>query len=397
LNLNILKKNKLKSMSSKKVIFVLAGLILIAVLAAPKLMPAAEESQTIQRQEEKVTKGDIIVDMESDGVIKFSKVNLRFAIRGTIAEILANEGDKVNKGDIIARLEDEQYLDEYRLALAKLNDARDQELTNLLNDELKLEKTKTELEKLKDEYMEMEAIPDAYSTHEIKMKKSELDNKELEYENAVKTHQILVNNYENNEEDQNEVAVNIAKENLEDTILYAPVSGVLIHWDKKEGESVAEDQDIAVVHENNLVQAVTNVIEYDIGSIKLGQKVYISVEAIPDSVFIGEVSHIDVLPTKDSSGLVCYAVEIDVKNPGEELKDGMSCTASFVIKEVKNVLKVPYKAVKIVNGKQMVTVVDKNGEMVEKEIKTGFTDGSTVEVIEGLKVNDTVIVYSKSR
>lgn len=302
------------------------------------------------------------------------------------------EGDEVKKGDVIARLDDRDYQDQYQLALARLQDSQEQDLTSLLDAELKLKTAEAELEKLRDEYTEMEAIPDAYSASELKMKKLELANKEREYENLQKKYELQKARGLN----QNELEVKMAKENLEDTILYAPVSGYVLALANKVGESVTDEQDFATIHENNTINAVTKVIEYDIGQIKVGQKVYVTVEAIPEKKFTGEVRKINALPSQDSSGLVNYSVEINIKDPGPELKDGMTCSVSFVIKEVQDCLIVPYNAVKIVNGKQVVTVVDEKGQRVEREIKTGFTDGTSVEVLEGLRVNETV-VYQRSR
>lgn len=345
----------------------------------------------IQFEQTQVKRDDIIVGLDSDGNIDFSKVNLRFGVKGTIAEILVVEGAEVKKGDVIAKLDDRDYQDQYQLAQAKLQEAQDQDITSLLDSELKIKSTEADLEKLRDEYKEMEAIPDAYSANELKMKKLALDNKEIEYKNLQKKYELDKSQGLN----QDELQVKMAKENLEDTILYAPVSGFVLGLANKVGESLTDEQDFATIHENNTIKAVTKVIEYDIGRIKAGQKVYVTVEAIPDKKFTGEVSKINALPTEDSSGLINYSVEITIKDPGSELKDGMTCAVSFVIKEVKDCLIVPYKAVKIVNGKQVVTVVDEKGQQVERQIKTGFTDGTSVEVLEGLKGNETVI-YAKT-
>ena len=352
----------------------------------------------IQYEKSSITRGDIVVGLDSDGTIEFSKVNLRFGVKGAIAEILVDRGDQVEKGDIIAKLDDRDYQDQYQLALVRLKDAEEQELTNLLDDELKIGKLKSELENTKTTYQEMVEIPDAYSANDIKLKKQELDNKEIEYQNALKKHDILVTNFNNKgtQLNQNELTAKMAEEDLEDTILYAPVAGTILDLTKKAGESVSDEQDLVVLHENNDVKAITKVIEYDIGGIKLGQKVNVTVEALPDQTFVGEVSNIDSLPTSDNSGLVSYNVEINIINPDEGIKDGMTSTLTFILKEVQDCLIVPYKAVKIVNRKQMVTVIDEKGEEVEREIKTGFTDGTSVEVLEGLEQNETV-VYAKSR
>jgi len=351
-----------------------------------------DASSEIQYEQVQVKRDDIIVGFDSDGTIEFSKVNLRFGVKGTISEILVDEGDEVKKGAVIAKLDNSDYQDQYQLALAKLDDAREQQQTSLLDYELKLKSMESELQKLKDEYAEMETIPEAYPANEIKLKKMELDNKELEYRNLIKKYTIE----KNQDFKQDELQVKMAKENLEDTILYAPVSGVVLGLSKKAGESITDEQDFATIHENNTINAITNVIEYDIGQIKTGQKVYVTVEALPDKKFEGEVSKISLLPISDSSGLVNYSVEVKIKDPGPELKDGMTCMVSFIRKEVKNSLIVPYKAVKIINGKQYVTVIDNNGQKSEKQIKAGFTDGTSVEVLEGLKANETV-VYPKSR
>lgn len=135
-------------------------------------------------------------------------------------------------------------------------------------------------------------------------------------------------------------------------------------------------------------------IEYDISQIEVGQKVYVTVEALPDQKFVGRVSKINFLASDDSSGLVNYSVVVDIENPSPELKDGMTCVITFVRKEVQNCLIVPYEAVKMVNGKQVVLVVDENGQMSEREIKTGFTDGNSVEVLEGLKEGE-IVAYPK--
>ncbi|KJS85495.1 MAG: RND transporter [Peptococcaceae bacterium BICA1-8] len=387
-----------KIVTKKKSIILLILIALVFITGFWFTKSNETETEEIQYEQVRISRGDIVVGLDSDGVVEFSKVNLRFGVKGAIAEILVNRGDQVEKGNIIAKLDDRDYQDQYQLALAKLKDAEEQELTNLLDDELKIGKLKAELENTKTTYQEMVEIPDAYSTNDIKLKKQDLDNKEIEYQNALKKHDILVTNFNNRgtQLNQNELAAKMAEEDLEDTILYAPVAGTILDLTKKAGESVSDEQDLVVLHENNDVKAITKVIEYDIGGIKLGQKVNVTVEALPDQTFVGEVSNIDALPTSDNSGLVSYNVEINIINPDEGIKDGMTSTLTFILKEVRDCLIVPYKAVKIVNRKQLVTVIDENGAEVEREIKTGFTDGISVEVLEGLEQNET-IVYARGR
>ena len=378
----------------KRTIWFVAILVIIAAAGTGYWLKNKNTavSTEVQYDQAQVTRNDIVVGFDSDGTIDYSKVNLRFGVKGTISEIMVNEGDTVKKGEVIAKLSANDYQDQYQLALAKLKDAQEQQQTSLLDDALNLKNTESALQSLKDEYQEMEAIPDAYAANDIKQKKMDLDNKETEYQNMLKQYNLN----KNKELQQDELAVKMAKQDLENTILYAPVSGVVLGLAAKVGESLADDQDFAIVHENNTVKAVTNVIEYDVGQIKVGQKDYVTAEALPDQKFAGAVSKVDSLPAEDSTGLVNYSVEVTLKDPSPELKDGMTCSVSFVLKEVNNCLIVPYKSIKMVNGKQVVTGVDRTGQKVDKQIKAGFTDGNEVEVLDGLNVGETV-VYPRSR
>jgi len=378
-------------LKGNKRLWALVIVIVLAVISTTLWLLQQNKSgkETVQYEQTRVKRGDILVGFDSDGSIEFSKVNLRFNVSGTISEILVTEEDKVKKGDPIAKLDSQDYQNQYQLALANLQNAQEQKTKSLLEYELKIKNLENELQQLKDEYQEMEALPEAYSANEIKMKKAEIETKELEYQKLLKEYEML----KNQELSEYELQVKMARDNLENTILYAPVSGVVLDLSKKVGERITEDQDFATIHENNRVQATTDVIEYDISQIEVGQKVYVTVEALPDQKFVGKVSKINFLPTV-ASDLVSYTVEVDIENPSPELKDGMTCVITFVRKEVQNCLIVPYEAVKMVNGKQVVLVVDENGQMSEREIKTGFTDGNSVEVLEGLKEGE-IVAYPK--
>jgi macrolide-specific efflux system membrane fusion protein len=259
----------LVNLKNKKIIAIIIVFIVLAAGAGLWFQKKGDStSAEIQYEQVQVKRDDIVVGFDSDGTIDFAKVNLRFGVKGTIAEILVAEGDEVKKGDVIAKLDDRDYQDQYQLALAKLQEAREQEITSLLDTELKLKTTAAELEQLKDEYMEMEAIPDAYSASELKMKKLELDNKDTEYQNLQQKYELQ----KAQGLKQNELEVKMAKEDLEDTILYAPVSGIVLDLANKVGESVTDEQDFATIHENNAINAVTQVIEYDIGQLKWDKK-----------------------------------------------------------------------------------------------------------------------------
>ena len=72
----------------------------------------------------------------------------------------------------------------------------------------------------------------------------------------------------------------------------------------------------------------------------------------------------------------------------------MTCDVTFITKETKEVLYVANRAVYREGTKSYVKMKQEDGTIVEREIVTGFSDGVSVEVIEGLSEGDVVLIES---
>ena len=70
----------------------------------------------------------------------------------------------------------------------------------------------------------------------------------------------------------------------------------------------------------------------------------------------------------------------------------MVANATIVTKQKKDVLILSNKAIKLVDGKQVVKVKDEKGHLQTIEITAGFSDGQVSEILSGLSENDVVIV-----
>ena len=105
----------------------------------------------------------------------------------------------------------------------------------------------------------------------------------------------------------------------------------------------------------------------------------------------GRVIEKNLVPTQGTEG-VTYTVKIAFDEPQEELLQGMTCSVRFIQKRVENVLTLANKAITLTDGKQTVTVQMPDGSHEEREIKTGFSDGRTSEVISGLSAGEIVVV-----
>lgn len=137
--------------------------------------------------------------------------------------------------------------------------------------------------------------------------------------------------------------------NLGRTSIIAPIDGVVIDRQIEPGQTVASGLNVAVLftlaQDLSRVQALINVDEADIGSVKVGQPVRFTVDAYPNDNFTGQVTRIRMLPTAESN-VVAYTVEAEAANPGEKLLPGMTANAEIILAQSRNVLRVPNAALR---------------------------------------------------
>lgn len=350
---------RVDALKDRRIVITAVLVLIIAAAITSLTMNKADAETSIAVEEVRAKKGDIKIDLVSDGVIEYNSVYLQFGVNGVLKEILVNEGDKVESGQIIARLDDRKNINDIDTA------------------KVKLQKAENDVEKIKLQYLPMEKIPEAYAPVEIETKKLDLANSNADLLDA-------------------QVNLQKAENSLQDTYLKSPIQGTVVQINGNLGEVISSSSSdgtkaFAVVSEQK-IKVVAKVLELDIAMVSRGQKTEVELEAFPDEVFTGSVSRIAFLPTTDSNGIVAYAVEIELDKMNDSLREGMTCVISFIIKEVNDVIILPNRAVRIVDGKQFVDIKKEDGEILSQEIKTGFTDGSYVEVKEGLQSGDIVLL-----
>lgn len=386
---------------TKKKALALTGLMsLVSVLYF--FMPSGTPAGTEQVTEVQVKKGTLKISMEADGKSEVSNIRLRFGINGVLESLPVKPGDTVKKGEIIARLDKKNLEYEvsgaranYQAALAKLENTGSQIRSQVLGEVNKLNNACSQWEKEKREYTSMLQLADAFSRQEIDLKKLALENSQKNYETAKDSYNNAKNNSTSLEEasvSQARAALDKALSNLEDAELKAPCDGVVLTLNYKIGETVSTNNDFAVITDGNGIKVNAAVLEMDIKDVYLGQRAEVELESIPSQIFTGKVTYIDTLPVNDPNGVVAYNVEIRLDEQEATIRSGSSCLATFVIKEKKDVLVIPNDAVKMISGKQTAEVKDKKGILNLRQIKTGFTDGTNVEVIKGLQLNEIVVV-----
>jgi multidrug efflux pump subunit AcrA (membrane-fusion protein) len=98
-----------------------------------------------------------------------------------------------------------------------------------------------------------------------------------------------------------------------------------------------------------------------------------------------------------AAGTVVYQVKVRFDAPPPvELRVGMSATADIIISKRSNVLLVPSRAVTQDSQGKPVVKVMVNGQMEERAVVTGISDGLQTEIVDGLKEGETVVIERRT-
>jgi HlyD family secretion protein len=138
--------------------------------------------------------------------------------------------------------------------------------------------------------------------------------------------------------------VESAQTDLDNSVIRSPIDGVVIRRNTDVGQTVAasfQTPDLYLLA-RDLRQMViqTNVSEADVGLIRNGQKVHFTVDAYPEREFEGTVQQFR-LNSASSQGVVTYTIIVDVANPDESLKPGMTAQTRIVVSSKPKVMRLP--------------------------------------------------------
>ena len=182
-----------------------------------------------------------------------------------------------------------------------------------------------------------------------------------------------------------------------DGVITSPCDGIVSGISSAAGDSVSANASILSVYGDSSVSMAVSVSEDDIASVEVGQQASLSLSAYEGQTLSATVDSITAQPARSGSSSVSYLVVVktsgDVDLPGR-VYEGMSGEATLIRKSVPNVLYVNNRAITFSNGVSTVKVRGADGNVTAKTVKTGFSDGTNVEITSGLAEGDTVLVES---
>ena len=148
---------------------------------------------------------------------------------------------------------------------------------------------------------------------------------------------------------QAQAALSLAEVNLSHTTITSPIDGVVVSRDVNVGQTVAASLSaptlFTIANDLTQMQVIANIDQADIGLVEQAKSVKFSVDAFPGKEFDGKIEQMRLNPV-NVQNVVTYNVVIDVNNPEQKLKPGMTANLTITIDERNNVLKVPNSALR---------------------------------------------------
>ena len=321
----------------------------------------------------------------------YDQTTVSVKVPGRLQTVTVDFGSVVRKGQAIAHLEPQDYrlrvqqseaaLAQARARLGLSPDGSDDRVTaeqtgtvrqaKAILDEVKLKRDRAA------KLVQQGVIP-----------RAEFDTVDAEYKVALSRYQDGIEEIRNRQgllaQRRSELA--LARQQLADTVVYAPMDGVVQVKTASVGEYLAAGAPVADIVRINPLRLRAEVPERESRKVRIGQSVRVMVEGDVSSYtgFIKRVS-----PTISQQSRV-LAVEADVANDGK-LRPGSFVRAEIVTNDSSMAVTVPVNAIVTFAGIEKVILIQ-NGKAQEKPVTTGRRGQDWIEILSGVNIGDAVIV-----
>lgn len=348
--------------------------------------------------------GPIANSVTATGTIQpVDTVQVGTQVSGTISKVLVDFNDRVKKGQLLAELDKV-------LLQAQVDQAR----ANVQQAQSTLTYQKSNYERQK-QLLDVGAVSRA------------------DYEIALNQYELAKNTLSSASSQ-----LKAALRNLSFATIYSPIDGTVLSRNVNVGQTVAASLNtptlFVIAKDLSHMQVQAAVDEADIGNIKAHQRVTFTVDAFPDETFEGTVQEVRLRPSV-SSNVVTYTTIVDAPNADFKLKPGMTASITVYTREVENAMLIPAKALKFRpdsallkkyvierggnrgerregpgrigspgggqvrhtgkdstgGGERAFVWVKKDSTLSRRMIMTGLSDGSNVQVLSGLSLDDVIV------
>jgi HlyD family secretion protein len=384
-----------------KLLLIVGGLLVLAVVVVASIK-AGGGGEKVKVYAEKAVRRDITQTVKASGQITPRvKVNISSHLIGKIDRMYVHEGEDVKEGQPFLQLEQQAFIaarDDARARLAMAETQLKQSEVDLSDQNIKLARAR-------------ELFGQGISSKEA------LETAQLQHESADlkvrSAHEAVT---------QAKALLDKAEDDLRKTTIWAPLAGRVIALNAKEGEVVVSGtmnnpaSVIGTIADLSEILAEVDVDETEVVDVKPGLDATVEVDAIPDFSYQGKVVEVG------SSGyskpaqpdVQFFRVKVLLEHPDDRLRAGMSARAEIHVATHQNALVIPIQAVvdrKPLEGAKKekseagtadtgagmadeevpVVFVVEGGDAHQRSVKTGISDTTHVEIVDGLSDGQQVV------
>lgn len=342
--------------------------------------------------------GDIVQTITATGRLQpIDQVDVGTEVSGTVSKIYADFNQTVKKGQVLLQIDP-------------------------LKARVKVEQTKAAHQSAENETQyqkrNFERTKELFQRGSIAA--AELETAEYRYKNAQNSLISAQSNWEQ------------AELELANCTIRSPIDGIVLDRSVETGQTVAASLSaptlFTLARDLTQMEVKADVDEADVGQVKAGQKVEFSVDAFPGDKFSGEVQEVRLSPNI-SSNVVTYTVIIKANNQNQKLLPGMTANCNIIVEEALQVITVSLRALQFrpnestpgyappkgegesggkerqrgqgqrqgtgkpsKESKGRVWVVDNDGILSPNSVELGISDGTKIQVVEGLDKNASIAI-----
>ncbi|MBU2922435.1 efflux RND transporter periplasmic adaptor subunit [Winogradskyella psychrotolerans] len=396
-----------------KIIIGIVILALVLLVAGSKMGWFGKKGNFKSVIVKEVTLKDIVETVSATGKIQPEiEVKISSEVSGEILELPFKEGEEVKKGDLLVRVNPDLIQSAVSRSQASYQNVR-----------AGLEQAEANLKQAKADYDRSKILFDKGV-----ISKADWDKSIATYENAVAGKNSAYYNVQSAA-----ATVNEAKDNLNRTTIYAPMSGTISLLSVELGERVVGTQQMAgteilrVANLNNM-EVEVDVNENDIVKVNIGDSTIVEVDAYLKKKFKGIVTEIanSAAGTLAADQVTNFKVKVRIIEESyrdltegkpesySPFRPGMTATVDIITKMRKDAISVPISAIVIKTdtsstkkpySKRVVedenteeeekkfecVFVNENGKAKLRVVKTGIQDDTNIEIISGLNKDDKII------
>jgi len=380
----------------KKPILIAGVFIIIALIIIFNMQ--AQREKALKVSVEKVKKENLTSIISASGEVKPKKsVNISAHIPGRIERIGVVEGQSVKKNDFLLKLESTQY-------------------------EANADRDRARIQSLKADLIRLEAVLKRDEKYHERQKKlydeklissEQLESSQAQYDISKAYHDAILFQIK-----QAEASLTSTLDNLQKTVFYSPIDGIITSLRVEEGEIALvgtmnnPGTVLLTIADLSVMEVEVEVDETDVVGVELNQEAEVRVDAFPDSIIKGEVTEIGSSALQRNSVSQesrDFKVVITLENPPGNLKPGLSASADIITARKNNVLAIPISALVLKerdsDTDQQLESQQEGVYMVEYDrvkfqpVQKGIMGDLKIEITSGLKEDQEIVVgpYSALR